>query len=136
MEYCFFFLMIRRPPRSTLFPYTTLFRSSVKDRYVEAARTLGAKDWKILLFVIIPLSLRAALLAFGLILAMAVGYFVTPNMMGGGKVDFVSNATLQYINLGLFGGASAVAIYFLAIMIVPVLLIALFALKRRALLTG
>src|SRR3712207_6943274 len=26
MSYCFF-LMIRRPPRSTLFPYTTLFRS-------------------------------------------------------------------------------------------------------------
>src|SRR2546430_12409879 len=26
----FFFLMIRRPPRSTLFPYTTLFRSSEK----------------------------------------------------------------------------------------------------------
>src|SRR5574344_2533983 len=26
----FFFLMIRRPPRSTLFPYTTLFRSSPK----------------------------------------------------------------------------------------------------------
>src|SRR5436305_6479911 len=25
---CFFFLMLRRPPRSTLFPYTTLFRSS------------------------------------------------------------------------------------------------------------
>src|SRR5260370_18682916 len=25
----FFFLMIRRPPRSTLFPYTTLFRSMV-----------------------------------------------------------------------------------------------------------
>src|SRR5256885_8680079 len=25
--YDFFFLMIRRPPRSTLFPYTTLFRS-------------------------------------------------------------------------------------------------------------
>src|SRR5260370_14939469 len=28
LSYCFFFLMIRRPPRSTLFPYTTLFRSS------------------------------------------------------------------------------------------------------------
>src|SRR5215203_6958904 len=27
-SFCFFFLMIRRPPRSTLFPYTTLFRSS------------------------------------------------------------------------------------------------------------
>src|SRR2546430_628846 len=28
----FFFLMIRRPPRSTLFPYTTLFRSLPVDR--------------------------------------------------------------------------------------------------------
>src|SRR3712207_6862186 len=28
MIVCFFFLMIRRPPRSTLFPYTTLFRSA------------------------------------------------------------------------------------------------------------
>src|SRR5258708_13980031 len=28
----FFFLMIRRPPRSTLFPYTTLFRSQVPRR--------------------------------------------------------------------------------------------------------
>src|SRR2546430_13260996 len=28
----FFFLMIRRPPRSTLFPYTTLFRSPVDPR--------------------------------------------------------------------------------------------------------
>src|SRR2546430_9078555 len=27
----FFFLMIRRPPRSTLFPYTTLFRSEVRE---------------------------------------------------------------------------------------------------------
>src|SRR2546422_2238134 len=28
----FFFLMIRRPPRSTLFPYTTLFRSALRTR--------------------------------------------------------------------------------------------------------
>src|SRR2546427_5311852 len=30
--FLFFFLMIRRPPRSTLFPYTTLFRSKNKNR--------------------------------------------------------------------------------------------------------
>src|SRR5215208_7690570 len=30
---CFFFLMIRRPPRSTLFPYTTLFRSLPDRRW-------------------------------------------------------------------------------------------------------
>src|SRR4051812_50165345 len=30
--FSFFFLMIRRPPRSTLFPYTTLFRSAIGAR--------------------------------------------------------------------------------------------------------
>src|SRR5256885_12319065 len=33
----FFFLMIRRPPRSTLFPYTTLFRSHGHDSAVGQA---------------------------------------------------------------------------------------------------
>src|SRR2546430_14793106 len=40
----FFFLMIRRPPRSTLFPYTTLFRSqfALQDTLVSAiARALN-----------------------------------------------------------------------------------------------
>src|SRR2546427_10059564 len=32
--YLFFFLMIRRPPRSTLFPYTTLFRSDASHALV------------------------------------------------------------------------------------------------------
>src|SRR2546422_6716332 len=36
MFHIFFFLMIRRPPRSTLFPYTTLFRS--EDRLSAARR--------------------------------------------------------------------------------------------------
>src|SRR2546427_7867062 len=31
-RFLFFFLMIRRPPRSTLFPYTTLFRSGGSPR--------------------------------------------------------------------------------------------------------
>src|SRR5438309_5788212 len=33
---CFFFLMMRRPPRSTLFPYTTLFRSSTPSSSASA----------------------------------------------------------------------------------------------------
>src|SRR5260370_22726191 len=35
--FCFFFLMIRRPPRSTLFPYTTLFRSHLPGDATERA---------------------------------------------------------------------------------------------------
>src|SRR3712207_8960980 len=34
-----FFLMIRRPPRSTLFPYTTLFRSELQRRFEGTAWT-------------------------------------------------------------------------------------------------
>src|SRR5262249_60078327 len=34
----FFFLMLRRPPRSTLFPYTTLFRSFEDDERLLAGR--------------------------------------------------------------------------------------------------
>src|SRR2546422_2651303 len=38
--FLFFFLMIRRPPRSTLFPYTTLFRSQLAR---ERRRATGAQ---------------------------------------------------------------------------------------------
>src|SRR5437588_12866392 len=53
---CFFFFMLRRPPRSTLFPYTTLFRSylgqvAAKQKEVdfihqelEGVRTLWQKN--------------------------------------------------------------------------------------------
>src|SRR5258708_27896781 len=41
----FFFLMIRRPPRSTLFPYTTLFRSPrERTGYAFPART--SRNWR------------------------------------------------------------------------------------------
>src|SRR2546426_7331474 len=35
--------MIRRPPRSTLFPYTTLFRSAAKDTVAEFGRSMGLR---------------------------------------------------------------------------------------------
>src|SRR3712207_7437564 len=37
----FFFLMIRRPPRSTLFPYTTLFRSRHDAQHLGARQQFG-----------------------------------------------------------------------------------------------
>src|SRR5256885_15429250 len=44
--FLFFFLMIRRPPRSTLFPYTTLFRSACpavrRSRGMRSARSYAS----------------------------------------------------------------------------------------------
>src|SRR3712207_9328548 len=39
-----FFLMIRRPPRSTLFPYTTLFRSLVDTSRINTGVDVEASD--------------------------------------------------------------------------------------------
>src|SRR5215468_11666733 len=41
----FFFLMIRRPPRSTLFPYTTLFRSPSRGRSRSALLPRRPRSW-------------------------------------------------------------------------------------------
>src|SRR5256885_11831938 len=40
----FFFLMIRRPPRSTLFPYTTLFRSACRKKALARSHHGGLRD--------------------------------------------------------------------------------------------
>src|SRR2546430_16966741 len=60
----FFFLMIRRPPRSTLFPYTTLFRSMTLTARLERAfrsrldDLSGATRWALL---VAALDSRASL---------------------------------------------------------------------------
>src|SRR3712207_7981960 len=61
-----FFLMIRRPPRSTLFPYTTLFRSYSSDASVRLGRvewTAGSGDARVLDISVSPMprSLGAAI---------------------------------------------------------------------------
>src|SRR5688572_32255842 len=40
-----FFLMIRRPPRSTLFPYTTLFRSLAWERQIELVMLTNGSEY-------------------------------------------------------------------------------------------
>src|SRR2546425_4844141 len=46
----FFFLMIRRPPRSTLFPYTTLFRSVIA--LVEEQFATFPRTWELVRFAV------------------------------------------------------------------------------------
>src|SRR5438034_9423199 len=43
-SFLFFFLMLRRPPRSTLFPYTTLFRSDPQSlEAMDGSRAVGQR---------------------------------------------------------------------------------------------
>src|SRR5256886_6143719 len=43
--------MIRRPPRSTLFPYTTLFRSDITREAMRFIKQTGAKDGALFIFM-------------------------------------------------------------------------------------
>src|SRR5207249_12332706 len=45
METCFFFYMLPQPPRSTLFPYTTLFRSRKKCPATQVFAFLRGTGW-------------------------------------------------------------------------------------------
>src|SRR5260221_253371 len=82
----FFFLMIRRPPRSTLFPYTTLFRSSESKRQ----RILhGGKRFLLPLFSlwVDDKSLRPA--------------FAPQGRIGGCELGIASDGLLQQLDGGL-----------------------------------
>jgi len=110
--------------------------SLVSQTHLEAARTLGMPDWRFFPQVVIPMTLRFALLTIALNFALAVGYFITPNMIGGGKSDFISNAVLVFIEQGKFEEASLVTIWFLLIMTIPIMVISVLIFRQRTKITG
>src|SRR6478735_7825233 len=95
----FFFLMIRRPPRSTLFPYTTLFRSPPGRGTAPAVLWLVAIGWaaqvaasrrqRLLLSAVVAVTLpgfmgdpvREATIAAGLLLVVWVRTIPVPRLL-------------------------------------------------------
>src|SRR2546428_5696425 len=81
-RYFIFFLMIRRPPRSTLFPYTTLFRSkvgggsfslqSVSEMVEERPSTLASKMARVRTAVTTTLQSRVSVVFRVCALALVV----------------------------------------------------------------
>src|SRR2546425_389543 len=97
--------MIRRPPRSTLFPYTTLFRS-----------TLGAGGWQILARVTLPKIRWGLLYGIALCNARAMGEFgavsVVSGHVRGETITLPLHAQIlydQYDAVGAFAVASLLA---------------------------
>src|SRR3712207_8241108 len=74
--------MIRRPPRSTLFPYTTLFRSAL---------ALGATRWETIVGAVIPYA-RVGIMG-GIILGLgrALGETMAVTMVIGNTHDIPSS---------------------------------------------
>src|SRR3989449_7454489 len=74
----FFFLMIRRPPRSTLFPYTTLFRSVLTHEGFELEKILA---W--------PVMGLGMLRAAAALLALPVGLYQSLRILRTRQADLV-----------------------------------------------
>src|SRR5574341_961789 len=101
----FFFLMIRRPPRSTLFPYTTLFRS--KARTIELCRKLKPLNftWSCTSRVTTDYETLKAMKEAGCRL-MIVGYEsgdpqILKNIKKGATIDMARRYTENARKLGL-----------------------------------
>ncbi len=88
---------------------------AIRVEEIEAAVVLGATDAEVVLKVLFPRTLRQAAIGIVLIFAIALGYFVTPRMLGGGKVDMVGNLVWNYANLGQFAMASRISFWFLLV---------------------
>jgi len=85
----------------------------------EAAAGLGASPARMFLSITLPLSVRGILGGSLLVFATAVGFFVTPALLGGGRVltaaTFISQQIDEYLNWPL---AAAASMLLLAVMLV------------------
>src|SRR5690242_21760637 len=76
----FFFLLIRRPPRSTLFPYTTLFRSLISCLiWLDLVASLPLIKERILVIILL-LHFLSLMLGSVLVLMLPLLVWLTPDL--------------------------------------------------------
>ncbi|MBN8291063.1 ABC transporter permease [Rhodobacter sp. NTK016B] len=99
--------------------------TQVPSVYREAALDLGASGWTVFRRVTLPLTLPGVIVAAEIIFALSASAFVTPSLLGGGRVLTLSQ--LVYENIGMIEwGMAAVQ----AIVLLVTALAVLFVLER------
>jgi len=87
---------------NVLLPFLVLplFAAMVRidDRLLQAAESLGASQMTIFRRVFFPLSLPALAAGAILVFILTFGFFITPAILGGGRVPMVANALDLLIN--------------------------------------
>ncbi|WP_210202002.1 ABC transporter permease [Rhizobium subbaraonis] len=99
---------------------------SLDSRVFMAARSVGGRPWRVFFDVYLPLTVPSVLGAGLLVFVFGLGFFITPAILGGGRVvmlsEYVSISVLQTVRWGL---AAALSVLLL------VTTLALIALVRR-----
>jgi putative spermidine/putrescine transport system permease protein len=105
---------------NVLLPFLVLplYAAMVKidDRLLQAAQTLGAGRWTVFWRVFFPLSVPALAAGAILVFILALGFYITPAILGGGRVPMIANMLDLLINqMPNWELASALSVVLLAL---------------------
>lgn len=88
----------------------------IDDRLLRAAETLGAGPWTVFWRVFFPLSVPALAAGAVLVFILTLGFFITPAVLGGGRVPMIANMLDLLINqMPSWELASAISTLLLAV---------------------
>ena len=80
---------------------------TIPPSYVRAARSLGANAWTSFRRIYFPLSLPGIGAGCVLVFILSIGYYITPELVGGTKGTFISNRIAYHISSSLNWGLGA-----------------------------
>lgn len=88
----------------------------IDNTLLKAAESLGANPFNVFTRVYFPLTLRALISSSILVFILTLGFFITPALLGGGKVVMIANVLDLLINrMSNWGLASALSIVLLIV---------------------
>ncbi len=92
---------------------------TIKPTYVRAAKSMGATDWTAFWRVYFPLSVPGIGAGSILVFILSIGYYITPELVGGTSGIFISNRIAYHISSSLnWGLAAALGVMLLVVVMV------------------
>ena len=105
--------------------YTVLLK--IDKKLIEAAKDLGANDFKVFMKVILPLSLPGIYTGITMVFIPAISTFVVPNLLGGNNFYLIGNLIeKQFTFTGDWGFGSAISMILIVIMLLILIIPKLF----------
>ena len=99
----------------------------IPDSLLEASGDLGARSWRTLRSVVLPMALPGVVAGSIFTFSLTLGDFITPLLVGGANSNFIGN--IIYSNLGTAGNLPFAA----ALAVVPIVIMIGYLLGARAL---
>jgi putative spermidine/putrescine transport system permease protein len=88
----------------------------IDPEFGRAAANLGASPWRAFVRVFVPLTLPGVLAGALLVFVLALGFYITPALLGGLRDQMISQLIVQRVQQALdWGSASAMAVLLMAI---------------------